>query len=164
MTDRNGIVHDLSLPPGYVRPEFEDELRVASEQLPPCLSEVARKTAEPFIQMIVDVEVPRMSFGTACLIGDAAFVARPHAGAGTAKAAADAWALAAALEGGECDVAAALSRWERTQLELGSRLVRRAREMGDRSQFGGGWPAGDPSLRLGLEIAGDSEAVGSMLE
>ena len=33
-----------------------------------------------------------MAFGRICLIGDAAFAVRPHAAAGTAKAAADGWA------------------------------------------------------------------------
>jgi 2-polyprenyl-6-methoxyphenol hydroxylase-like FAD-dependent oxidoreductase len=35
-----------------------------------------------------------MVFGRICLIGDAAFAARPPAAAGTVKAAADGWALA----------------------------------------------------------------------
>ena len=52
-----------------------------------------------------------MAFGRACLLGDAAFVVRPHAAAGTAKAAADAWALAEALAR-DGDVPAALARWE----------------------------------------------------
>ena len=42
-------------------------------------------------------DAPRMAFGRLCLIGDAAFVARPHAAAGTAKAAEDGWQLARAL-------------------------------------------------------------------
>ena len=41
-----------------------------------------------------------MAFGRVCLIGDAAFAVRPHAAAGTAKAAADGWALADALTAG----------------------------------------------------------------
>ena len=164
MTDRTGSTRDLSLPPGSVRENFVDEFRQASLRLPPCLAEVVTRTVDPFIQVIVDVEVPRMAFGAACLIGDAAFVARPHAGAGTAKAAADAWALAAALSAADEDCSAALRGWERAQLELGRRLVARARDLGDRSQFGGGWQAGDPSLRLGLERAGDSEAMGGMLD
>ncbi len=53
-------------------------------------------TAEPFIQVIVDLQVPRMAFGRSCLIGDAAFALRPHIGVGTAKAADDAWQLGTA--------------------------------------------------------------------
>ena len=43
------------------------------------------------MQVIFDIEVPRMAFGRVCLIGDAAFAVRPHIAAGTAKAASDAW-------------------------------------------------------------------------
>src|SRR5262249_52024309 len=66
-------------------------------ELHPRFAELVRATAEPFVQVIVDVTVPRMAVGRTCLAGDAAFVARPHAAAATAKAAADALALADAL-------------------------------------------------------------------
>ena len=108
------------------------------------------RTPEPFVQPIVDVEVPRMAFSRVCLIGDAAFVARPHAAAGTAKAAADAWALADAVAADPSDVPGALRRWEAGQLALGRQLVARVKDLGTRSQFGGGWHPGDPSLRFGL--------------
>ena len=51
-----------------------------------------------------------MAFGRVCLLGDAAFALRPHAAAGTAKAAADAWALAEALAASGGDLQAALPR------------------------------------------------------
>ena len=74
------------------------ELHSAADiELPAPLTELVQRTAEPFIQVIVDLEVPRMAFGRTCLIGDAAFVLRPHIGAGTAKAADDAWQLGNAL-------------------------------------------------------------------
>jgi 2,6-dihydroxypyridine 3-monooxygenase len=151
MTDRDGVRRDTSLPPGAVRRRFVRDLRKdAQDLLPPALAEVVVSTPEPFVQPIVDVEVPRMAFERACLLGDAAFVARPHAAAGTAKAAADAWALAEAMAGGGGDVPAALARWESGQLALGSRLVARVKDLGRRSQFDGGWHPGDPSLRFGL--------------
>lgn len=125
-------------------------LREAARSLPDPIAETVLRTEEPFVQPINDVVVPRMAFGRACLVGDAAFVARPHAAAGTAKAAADGWTLAEALQTSGLDVAAALRRWEPGQLELGSSLVARVREAGDRSQFGGGWRPGDPSQRFGL--------------
>ncbi len=139
-------------PPGAPVPEEHPltRLRQAARSLPGPLAETVLGTEEPFVQPIHDVVVPRMAFGRAYLIGDAAFVARPHAAAGTAKAAADAWTLAEALEAGDGDVAHSLRRWEQGQLELGRELVARVREAGDRSQFGGGWRPGDPSQRFGL--------------
>jgi 2-polyprenyl-6-methoxyphenol hydroxylase-like FAD-dependent oxidoreductase len=61
-------------------------------------------TSEPFVQAVFDIEVPRMAFGRVCLLGDAAFALRPHIAAGTAKAAADGWALAQALDEARGDV------------------------------------------------------------
>src|SRR5207302_7025464 len=121
---------DTSLPPGAVREPFVERLRKDAEDLPPQIAEVVVKTPEPFVQPIVDVEVPRMAFGRACLIGDAAFVARPHAAAGTAKAAADAWALAEAMAQAGADVPSALLRWEAGQLALGRQLVARVKDLG----------------------------------
>jgi 2,6-dihydroxypyridine 3-monooxygenase len=77
-------------------------------------------------------------------MGDAAFALRPHAAAGTAKAAADAWALAEALETAGGDVVVALERWERRQLAVGRRVLNRTREAGERSQFRNAWPVGAP--------------------
>src|SRR3712207_9574180 len=84
--------------PISVRDEHRAEFRAtAREQLPPPLAEVAAKSQAPFLQVMVDVEVPRMAFGRVALVGDAAFAVRPHAAAATAKGAEDVWALAAAL-------------------------------------------------------------------
>jgi 2,6-dihydroxypyridine 3-monooxygenase len=90
-----------------------------------------------------------MAFKRICLIGDAAFAVRPHAAAGTAKAAADAWELARAL-GEQPDIKSALQTWERGQLELGRKLLERTRRIGRRSQVDCNWSPGDPELIFGL--------------
>ena len=95
----DGVRRELSLPPGAARADQVDELRsTAANRLPAVIADVVVGTEQPFVQVIFDVDVPRMAFDRVCLIGDAAFVARPHAAAGTAKAAADAWSLAEALD------------------------------------------------------------------
>lgn len=63
-------------------------------------------------------------------MGDAAFVARPHAAAGTAKAAEDAWKLAEAIKAADGEVIAALRIWESGQLGLGRSVLARTREAG----------------------------------
>lgn len=157
LTDRDGRRRDSSLPPGAVRQRYLDELcAAANAQLPWPIAEVVVKAGEPFLQVILDVEVPRMAFGRVCLIGDAAFAVRPHAAAATAKGAADAWALAEAVAARPDDVPAALRRWEPAQLALGRQLLARTREMGQRSQFRNTWRPGDPSLAFGLVVPGDS--------
>jgi 2,6-dihydroxypyridine 3-monooxygenase len=154
MTDRWGDHHDLSLPPGSVADHHDAEVRaVARARLPEAVASVVAATEELFVQVIYDIEVERMAFGRVCLLGDAAFAVRPHAAAGTAKAADDAWALAAALDSAG-DVPAALRSWEATQLEAGRRLLERTRSVGRRSQVDNDWAPGDPDLIFGLHEPG----------
>jgi 2,6-dihydroxypyridine 3-monooxygenase len=151
MTGSDGRRHDLTLPPGAARDTHLRRLRaLAADRLAVPLAEVVDRTEQPFVQVIFDIEVARMAFGRVCLVGDAAFALRPHAAAGTAKAAADAWALAEALEATGGDVEVALPRWERRQLELGRAILERTRRNGDKSQFEGAWRPGDPELIFGL--------------
>lgn len=157
MTDRDGVHRDLSVPPGMVADGQVTELHHAAGRLPPVIAELVTGVADPFVQQVVDVTVPRMALGRVCLTGDAAFVARPHAAAGTAKAAADAWALASALEAAGGDVDAALARWAPGQLELGRGLVERSRAMGERYQSGAAVDPSDQFLRFGLRSPGDSQ-------
>lgn len=151
---RNGYVGGLTVPPGLVRQEHLDELReVASTLLASGPREVVLKTEQPYVQVVQDMRSSRMALGRAALMGDAACAARPHAAAGTAKAAADAWALRdALLETG--DVQDALEAWEPTQLALSEALLKRVVEMGERSQLHGTWVPGDPDLRFGLYGSG----------
>ncbi len=156
MTDRSGTRHETSVPPGAVQDRFVGDIRHAALDLPAVLREVVLECDAPFIQPIVDLEVPRLAFGRVCLIGDAAFAIRPHAAAGTAKACADAWELAGRMGAAGGDVLRALRDWEPGQLELGQRLIARVRDAGDRSQFHGSWRPGDPWLRFGLWEPGDA--------
>jgi 2,6-dihydroxypyridine 3-monooxygenase len=154
MTDREGLRHDISLPPGAARPEHVHELHAtAAARLPERMAEIVLAVERPFVQAILDVEVPRMAFGRVCLVGDAAFGVRPHAAAGTAKAAFDAWELAHALQE-QPDIESALRAWEPGQLEVGRNLLQRTRRMGNRSQFDGNWIPGDPELIFGLHEPG----------
>ena len=86
-------------------------------------------TPQPFLQPIYDVESPRMAVGRIALLGDAAFLSRPHVGAGVTKAAEDAQALAAALQS-SAEVAIALRRFEAARLVPNSRMVEHARTLG----------------------------------
>lgn len=150
MTDRNGDLAAVSLHPGAVQDRHVDEMRTAAtELLAPAVAELVLRTEQPFLQAVYDVGVDRMALGRVALLGDAATTARPHAAAGTAKAAADAWALHDAL-GAAGSVAEALAKWEPEQLELGRRLLSRARAMGTRSQVDSNWEPADPRNRFGL--------------
>jgi 2,6-dihydroxypyridine 3-monooxygenase len=151
LTDRTGRPRTVSLPPGAARDEVIAEMRdFAAEHLAAPIAEVVTGIPEPFVQAVFDIDVPRMVSGRACLLGDAAFAVRPHAAAGTAKAAEDGWALARELRRAGGDVPAALAAWEARQLALGSRLLARTREIGDSSQFTGEFHPGDQRLIFGL--------------
>jgi len=151
MTDLDGVRRPISLPPGAVAPATVAGMRRdAGDLLAAPIAEVVLGIPEPFIQAVYDIEVPRMAFGRICLIGDAAFAVRPHAAAGTAKAAADGWALARSLVAAGGNVPVALAGWERRQLALGHSLLARCRDIGDSSQFTGTFRPGDPRLIFGL--------------
>ena len=116
LTDRDGRTHSISIPPPLIAPAVIAEMRAhAEEVLAPQFREVVRLTEQPFLQPIYDLEATQMAFGRVALVGDAAFVARPHVGAGVAKAAQDASALVRALRSGG-DTEAALRRFEAERL------------------------------------------------
>jgi 2,6-dihydroxypyridine 3-monooxygenase len=157
LTDRNGVRNELSVPPGSVQTRHLEELRSAADtELPAPLAELIRRTIEPFIQVIVDLEVPRIAFGRTCLIGDAAFVLRPHIGVGTAKAADDAWQLGNALLGTTSrHIPLRLKAWEAQQFPVAQRAMHRTRVAGHRLQMDGTWQLGE-SPPFGLHVGGDS--------
>jgi 2-polyprenyl-6-methoxyphenol hydroxylase-like FAD-dependent oxidoreductase len=137
MTGRDGAVRDFSMPPGQVQPELIKRQNAIAEALfCPAFLALWRATREPFVQPILDLAVPRMRQGRVAMVGDAAFVPRPHTAASTSKAIADARALGAALGRHGLDIDAALREWEPMQLELGRQLLLPGKALGDRSQFG----------------------------
>lgn len=129
-TDASGHCHGMAIAPGLIRPEHIAAMRATARHVlaPQCVTllEIAE---QPFFQAIFDLEAPYMHEGRVALLGDAAFVARPHVGMGVTKAALDAECLADALHG--CGtVEAALAHYDRCQHLFGTRVVARARHVG----------------------------------
>jgi len=149
-TDVRGVECPVSLRPGAVQQRYVEEMREAAAELAPAVADVITRTAQPYLQVVFDTRIPAMAQGRVAIIGDAAFAARPHAAAGTAKAAADAWTLFEHLGATDGDIAGALERWEPGQLELGNQLIDRVSAMGRRSQLTNTWDPRDPELRFGL--------------
>jgi 2-polyprenyl-6-methoxyphenol hydroxylase-like FAD-dependent oxidoreductase len=130
LTDDNGRTHALSIPPPLITGDVIAAMRAAAGRvLAPQFNEMVGLCDQPFLQPIYDLEVPHMAFGRVVILGDAAFVARPHIGAGVAKAAEDALALADALAG-NANVEAALQKFEAPRLTAGQRIVARTRQLG----------------------------------
>jgi 2,6-dihydroxypyridine 3-monooxygenase len=154
LTDVNGVQREVSLPPGGVAPHHVAEMKAhAQARMPAAIAEIITRTNEPFVQVVFDLSIPHMNFGNACLLGDAANLGRPHAAAGTAKAADDAWALGDALSS-TSTLTEALALYNQTQTAVGHQLIHRTEDIGRRSQFDGTWVPGDPDLIFGLKAPG----------
>lgn len=130
VTDAEGKVWHDGIPPPLIRAEILEEARQAARDvLAPQFAEVVEKTENLFFQPILDLETPQLAFGRIALLGDAAFVARPHCGMGVTKAAGDAVALLDAL-GRHDDVGQALKAYESPRVEFGGFIVGHARALG----------------------------------
>jgi 2-polyprenyl-6-methoxyphenol hydroxylase-like FAD-dependent oxidoreductase len=98
LTDADGAYYPEGIGPHLVSWRNVAAMRAsARELLAPQFAEICEKTAVPFLQPIYDLVSSRLAFDRIALLGDAAFVARPHVGMGVAKAGDDAMALAAAI-------------------------------------------------------------------
>ncbi len=139
LTDKNGTHHTYSISPGAIAPEVEGQMRdYAAKVLAPPLQKLIAATKEPFIQSVLDLTVPQMAFDHIALVGDAAFIPRPHTASGVSKGAINAINLADALVANNHNVTKALKVWETNQLQLGMYLKNMGQALGNRSQFSHG--------------------------
>ena len=130
LTDDRGRVHALSIPPPLIRATVRADMRAAATRLlAPQYRQAIELNPLPFLQPIYDLTSAELARGPVAIIGDAAFVARPHVAAGVIKAAEDVLALVAALTA-EPDIPTALQRFQGERRPIGQRIVERAREMG----------------------------------
>jgi 2-polyprenyl-6-methoxyphenol hydroxylase-like FAD-dependent oxidoreductase len=128
-TDDQGRVYEKGIPPPLISAAVLGEMRaVAGRSLAPQFAEVVARTSQPFFQPIHDLESPQLAFGRIALLGDSAFVARPHCGMGVTKAAGDALALASWLD--KLPVPDALAAYSRERAAYGMRIVAHARRLG----------------------------------
>lgn len=131
LTDEQGRRHQMSIPPPLIRQTVIDAMRHdAIRLLPKAFADVVALTAAPFVQPMYDLAVDQMVVDRCLLIGDAAFVARPHIGAGVTKALRDALSLAASLDATD-DLDAALRRFEVDRLIEGKLMTDRGQWLGD---------------------------------
>jgi 2-polyprenyl-6-methoxyphenol hydroxylase-like FAD-dependent oxidoreductase len=129
-TDASGNLHAGGIAPSLIRNETIAAVKAdAASLLAPQLAEIFVRS-EPFFQPIFDLESAALVFGRVALTGDAAFVVRPHVGAGATKAAIDAAVLADCLDRAGADVAGGLARFETLQLPFGRDMVALSRRQG----------------------------------
>ena len=148
LTDESGTTHAFSIPPPLIRPDHIGRLREQAEALlPPQFAEVVAGARRHLVQPIYDVMSRRIADGRVALIGDAAFVARPHVGVGVLKAGEDALALATCLAGTQ-SVPEALAAYERERIGPGREAVELGRYLGAFIERGLDGPESDPALDL----------------
>ncbi len=129
-TDAEGRHYAGGIPPPLIRPDVIARVKAdARAILAPQIAAIFARTA-PFFQPIYDLVSPKLVFGRVVLAGDAAFVARPHAGAGTTKAALDAACLADSIRDAGDDLDSGLMRYERMQQPFGQAIVEVNRQEG----------------------------------
>jgi 2-polyprenyl-6-methoxyphenol hydroxylase-like FAD-dependent oxidoreductase len=128
-TDTAGRRHD-QVPPPLIRPDVVAVAKADAEALlAKPVADIFNRSREVFFQPIYDLASPRIVFGRTALLGDAAFVARPHIGAGVTKAALDAVCLADAVAR-HADLDVALAHYERERHGFGEWIVGRSRDLG----------------------------------
>lgn len=134
LTDRDGRTHKTSIPPPMIDPAVIAHMREhARATLAPQFGELVSITSDPFLQPIYDIESSRLVAGRVVFVGDAAFTARPHVGAGVSKAADDGRVLARSLAETP-DLQIGLARFEDIRLPAGRRIVEAARRLGSSLQ------------------------------
>jgi 2-polyprenyl-6-methoxyphenol hydroxylase-like FAD-dependent oxidoreductase len=130
LTDAKGKTHNLSIPPPLVRLDLLQELQETADTfMCPPFRKILRAVNSAFFTPIYDHASPSMAFGRVALVGDAAFVGRPHVGLGVTKAASDARALANSLAAGD-EIVANLQLFNGIRRPIGDLVVRRGRELG----------------------------------
>jgi len=130
-TDSEGRRYEYNIPPDRIRRDVIAAMHADAERLlAPSFVEAIKRSPEPFFQPIYDLESAHVAFGRVALVGDAAFVARPHVGLGVTKAAGDAVALTDALIANSGALVAALAQFESKRAAFGSAIVAHARMLG----------------------------------
>jgi 2-polyprenyl-6-methoxyphenol hydroxylase-like FAD-dependent oxidoreductase len=130
LTDAKGVHHPEGIPPQLLRPDVVQWARdEAKRMLHPAWAEVVNLSPEVLVQAINDGWCDNMALNRVALIGDAAFVARPHVGQGVVKAAGDALCMTEQLA--LCaDVPSALRSFSAQRVPIGHLAVKMAQQLG----------------------------------
>ena len=143
LTDADGCYYPMGIPPSKVSHAHIAQMRTAAQTiLAPQFIEVLEKTNAPFLQAIYDVRSEQIVFGRIALMGDAAFVGRPHVGMGVTKAGDEAITIAKHIARLGASPAA-LQAYSDERLELGQQVVSRAQYLGRYMQAQGTKDSGD---------------------
>ena len=131
MTDDAGRYHPNGISPALLSARVKLEMQeLAPQVLAPQFAEAIAKGKWLFFQPILDLELTRMVFGRVAIVGDAAFITRPHVAMGVPKGAGDVLALAEAIKHSGGDYLSCLTRFEDQRLRVNHNIVARGRYLG----------------------------------
>lgn len=135
LTSESGERRQYSVAAGSLSEATRRELvESAASQLPKVWALLVEREPNPFVQAIFDYEAPAMIKGRIALLGDAAFIVRPHTAMGVSKAAGDAITLRDCLaQAGS--IPEALARYEKLRRVEGHEVAQYGRQLG--ASFGG---------------------------
>lgn len=150
LTGTDGSCNPYSIAPQLLRSEHLRALCERAESLLPAeFVQTVTRAGSTMVQPIYDVTSPQMAFGRVALVGDAAFVVRPHVGIGVLKAAEDALCLVSSLdENGDIDQA--LLRYSEIRTGKCARAAAHGLKLGAFIERGEPSPESDPSLGLSI--------------
>lgn len=132
LLDKNGKKHTVSLPMGSLSEAHLKHLhQKAFEVLPACSAEIIQCTDKPFLQVIIDAQLPQYVFDRVCVVGDAAKALRPHVGAAVAKTMEEIMALAKifakpAIE----NMPMLLKEWNFKQVTISNQMITLGKRLG----------------------------------
>ena len=130
LTDKDNRKQQGSIPPGMLSQKQIHHLNLlAKHSFPTELADAIYKTKNPFIQAVYDLATPKYCENRIALIGDAAYVLRPHVASGAVKALQDALALFEAVSQGD-DIYHSLEAWNNAQIDKAKSLFELGRLIG----------------------------------
>jgi 2-polyprenyl-6-methoxyphenol hydroxylase-like FAD-dependent oxidoreductase len=130
LTSGSGEKRPYSLPAGSLSQATRLELvESAASQLPKLCALLVEREPNPFVQAIFDYEAPSMVKGRIALLGDAAFIVRPHTAMGVSKAAGDAMELRDCLTHAG-SIPEALDRYDRLRRLVGHEIAQYGQQLG----------------------------------
>jgi 2-polyprenyl-6-methoxyphenol hydroxylase-like FAD-dependent oxidoreductase len=135
LTSEAGERRQYSVAAGSLSETTRRELvESAASQLPGVWALLVEREPNPFVQAIFDYEAPAMIKGRIALLGDAAYIVRPHTAMGVSKAAGDAITLRDCLAQAE-SIPAGLAHYEQLRRVEGHEIAQYGRQLG--ASFGG---------------------------
>lgn len=137
LKDRNGIQRQFAVPMGFLSEVNMEALKnKAKQDLPDIFAELVGLTRQPFVQVIADLAVPEMVNNRVAIMGDAAFIVRPHTASGTAKAFRDATLFADYLYENSVNWQRGLKLWEKKAIEMNKELFDYGLSLGRQNGLG----------------------------